>query len=260
MTGAAPGRVLRLAILGWGLGDLAMGRRLAGTVWLIAEAVALGAVAALTALFADTTWYLLPFLAGMGFIVAWSAQAIAAYRRAQRSGGAFPTAPTGSAAAAVAWLTVPLLAWGTGFWLFGAEAATPGAVLNRFVIAWPAADAPAWDPSISERPAQLTDAAAAARERLRALCAGGMLADDCGAAPENLLHNIRVRITEETGVRATAVAEVVRFERRPSRFLGIFEASELVPVPTEPILRLQLATRPGWLGAARWTIVNAEPS
>jgi hypothetical protein len=259
VTDAAPGRVLRLAILGWGLGDLALGRRLAGAVWLIAEAAALAAVAALTALFADTTWYLLPFLAGMGFIVAWAAQAVAAYRRARRSGGAYPTAPTGSSAAAVAWLAVPLLAWGTGFWLFGAEAATPGAVLDRFVTAWPTADARAWDASLAERPTRLGDAAAAARERLRELCAGGMLAEDCGEAPENLLHDIRVRITAETSASATALAEVVRFERRPSRFLGIFDASELVPVPTEPILRLELATRPAWLGAARWTIVNAEP-
>jgi hypothetical protein len=259
VSGAAPGRVLRLAILGWGLGDLAMGRRLTGVAWLIAEVAGLAAVAALTLAFADTTWYLLPFLAGMGFIGAWTAQAIAAYRRAQRSSGAFATAPTGSSAVAVAWLTIPLLAWGTGFWLFAAEAATPGALLDRFVTAWPTSDAREWDQSLSERPAQLTDAAAAARERLGDLCADGMLADDCGEAVENLLHDIRVRITAETGTRATAVAEVVRFERRPSRFLGLFDASELVPVPTEPILRLELATRPAWLGAARWTIVNAEP-
>jgi len=259
VTDAAPGRVLRLAILGWGLGDLAMGRRLAGTAWLIAEAAALAVVAATTLLFADTTWYLLPFLAGMGFIGTWTAQAIAAYRRAQRSGGAVPPAPSGSSAVSVAWLTLPLLAWGTGFWLFAADAATPGAVLDRFVTAWPTAATRAWDPSLAERPAQLTDAAAAARERLGELCVEGLLADDCGGAAENLLHDLRIRITAQAGTSATALAEVVRFERRPSRFLGIFDATELVPVPIEPILRLQLAARPAWLGAARWTIVNAEP-
>jgi len=105
----------------------------------------------------------------------------------------------------------------------------------------------------------LTDAAAIARERLGELCVAGMLADECGETPENLLHDIRVRITAETATSATALAEVVRFERRPSRFLGIFEASELVPVPTEPILRLELAARPAALGSARWTIVNAKP-
>lgn len=258
MTGAAPGRVLRLAILGWGLGDLAMGRRVAGTTWLIGEAVGLAVVAATTFLFADTTWYLVPFLAGMIFIAVWTAQAIAAYRRAERSGAAFPTAPTGSSAIAVAWLTIPLLAWGTGFWLFAAQSATPGAVLDRFVTAWPTADERTWDDSLSERPAQLTDAAALARVRLAVMCEAGMLADDCDEMPESLLHDIRVRISAETSTRVTAVAEVVRFERRPSRFLGIFAASELVPVPTQPVLRLELAARTSALGAARWKIVNAE--
>jgi len=259
VSDAAPRRVLRLAILGWGLGDIALGRRMAGTTWLLAEAMTLAAVVVLTLAFADTTWYLLPFLAGMGFIATWTAQAIAAYRRAQRSGGAFPTAPTRSSAIAVAWLTIPLLAWGTGFWLVAAESATPGAVLDRFVTAWTTADVEAWDPSLSERPTQLSEAAAEARVRLAVMCAAGMLADDCGEGLESLLHDIRVRIATQTATRATAVAEVVRFERRPSRFLGLFDASELVPVPTQPILRLDLASRPAWLGAARWTIVNAEP-
>jgi hypothetical protein len=259
VSGAAPGRVLRLAVLGWGLGDLALGRPAAGVAWLIAEAAALVALVAGTILFADTTWYLLPFLAGMAFIAAWTAQAVAAYRRAQRLEGGKPAGQSGSPAAAAAWLTVPLLAWGTGFWLFAADAATPGAVLDRFVTAWPAAQLRAWDPAVADRPGQLTEAADAARDRLGQLCEQGRLADDCDEAPENLLRDIRVRITVETETTASAVAEVVRFERRPSRFLGIFDASALVPVPIEPILRLDLAARPAALGAARWTIVNAEP-
>jgi hypothetical protein len=259
VSGAAPGRVLRLAVLGWGLGDLALGRPLAGVAWLIAEAAALVALVAGTILFADSTWYLLPFLAGMAFIAVWTAQAVAAYRRAQRLQEGVPPAPSGSPAATAAWLTIPLLAWGTGFWLFAADAATPGAVLDRFVTAWPTAQLQAWDPAMAVRPAQLTEAVDTARDRLRQLCAQDRLADDCDEAPENLLRDIRVRITLETGSAASAVAEVVRFERRPSRFLGIFDATALVPVPIEPILRLELEARPAALGAARWTIVNAEP-
>ena len=258
MSDAAPGRVLRLAVMGWGLGDLALGRHLAGAAWLIAEATALAAIVAATLSFADTTWYLLPFLGGMAFIALWTAQAVAAYRRAQRLGGAVPPTSSGSPAATVAWLTIPLLAWGTGFWLFAADAATPGAVLDRFVTAWPAAELRAWDPPLADRPGDLLDAAGAARDRLRQLCAQGRLADDCGEAPENLLRDIRVRITAETATTASAVAEVVRFERRPSRFLGIFDATELVPEPIERILRLDLAARPAGLGAASWRIVNAE--
>jgi hypothetical protein len=259
VSGAAPGRVLRLAVIGWGLGDLALGRSAAGIAWLVAEAAALFALVAATVLLADTTWYLLPFLGGMAFIVAWTSQAVAAYRSAQRLEGAVPPASSGSPAATVAWLTIPLLAWGTGFWLFAADAATSGAVLDRFVTTWPAAAIRGWEPGVAERPADLTKAASAARDRLRELCAQGRLADDCGGAPDNLLRDVRVRITAESDTSATAVAEVVRFERRPSRFLGIFDATELVPVPIERVLRIKLATRPGWLGAQRWTIVNAEP-
>ena len=39
-------------------------------------------------------------------------------------------------------------------------------------------------------------------------------------------------------------------------FLGIFEATELVPVPIAPILRTE--AQPAPLGSARWTIVNAQ--
>jgi hypothetical protein len=259
VSGAAPGRVLRLAVIAWGLGDLVLGRRLAAIAWLLAEALGLVLVVVVTILFADTTWYLLPYLAGMAFIGAWTAQAVAAYRRAGRQAGSVEAVPTGSPAAVIAWLTVPLLAWGTGFWLFAADAATPGAVLDRFVTAWPAVNARGWDPDLAEQPNALSDAATVARDRLRELCAAGQLADDCAAAPGNLLRDIRIRLTSESATRASAVAEVVRFERRPSRFLGIFAATELVPVPIEAVLRLELGARPAGWGAARWTIVTAAP-
>ena len=54
-------------------------------------------------------------------------QAIAAYRAA-RAGQPEPSdAPERSPAAAIGWLSLPLLAWGAGFWLIGAGAATPAA-------------------------------------------------------------------------------------------------------------------------------------
>lgn len=257
MSGAAPGRVLRLAMVAWGLGDMAMGRRYVGTTWLLAEAIGVALIAFATLLLADTTWYLVPFVGGMAFIGVWTWQAVAVYRRAQRLQGAIPPARSRSPAAAAAWLTIPLLAWGTGFWLFAAEAATPAAVLDRFVTAWPQAGSEPLDPSLADDPAALAGAASAAVDRLRLLCAGGALPDDCADAPENLLHDIRFRFEAVGEGDASAVAELVRFERRPSRFLGIFTASELVPVPIEPILRLQLSARPAALGSARWTIVNA---
>lgn len=258
MNDAAPGRVLRLSVLAWGLGELAMGRRYVGTSWLLAEAIGLTLVALATYLLADTTWYLVPFLTGMAFIAVWAMQAIAAYRRAQRvQRGATATAPNRSPAAAAAWLTVPLLVWGTGFWLFAAEAASPAAVLDRFVASWTHIADGSQDAGLAQDPEALSGVSAAAVARLRQLCAAGALPEDCGDAPENLLRDVRFRLEASGEGSTSAVAELVRFERRPSRFVGLFDATELVPVPVEAILRLDLATQPAALGSERWTVVNA---
>jgi hypothetical protein len=258
VSDAAPGRVLRLSIVAWGLGELAMGRRYVGMTWLLAEAIGVAMVVLSTLVLADTTWYLVPFLVGMGFIATWVAQAVAAYRHAQRQQGqAVPQTGRRSPAAAAAWLTLPLLAWGTGFWLFAADAASPAAVIDRFVSTWTEQASGATDPSLAESPEALSAAASAAVGRLRQLCADGTLPDDCADVTENLLRDIRFRIEDAEGDSAVATAELVRYERRPTTFLGVFEASELVPVPVEEILRLELAAHSTAFGAERWTIVNA---
>jgi hypothetical protein len=255
---AAPGRVLLLSVVAWGLGELAMGRRYVGSGWLLAEAIGMALVALATFLLADTTWYLVPFLAGMAFIAVWVLQAVAAYRRAQRlQRGATSTTPGRSPAAAATWLTVPLLVWGTGFWLFAAEAASPAAVLDRFVGAWSQIADGAHDANLAQDPVALSGAAAEAVARLGQLCAAGSLPDDCADAPENLLRDVRFRLEASDDGSASAVAELVRYERRPARFVGLFEATELVPIPVEAILRLDLAALPAALGSERWTVVNA---
>jgi hypothetical protein len=261
VTAATPGRVLRLAVLAWGLGDLALGRSAAGLAWLVCEALALAAVAVTTLLFVDTSWYLLPFLLGVLFLVAWAGQAVLVYRRAQRVQGAIAPASARSPALTIAWLAVPLLVWATGFWLVAADAATPDAVMDRFVSDWTAAaggDANAFR-GLADDPRELDGAAAAGLDRLMRLCRAGELAEDCSAAPENLLRDVRVRIDPSGETRATAVAELVSFERRPSTILGFIQATELVPVPREPILTVRLVAEPAAMGAVRWTIVNAEP-
>ena len=89
-------------------------------------------------------------------------------------------------------------------------------------------------------------------------CAIGRLADDCVTGTRNLLRDVRVSITSADETHATAVAELVRFERFPSRFLGVFDAAELRPVPVERVMTLELEAQPAALGARRWTIVNAR--
>jgi hypothetical protein len=83
-----------------------------------------------------------------------------------------------------------------------------------------------------------------------------------GSAPDRL-RDVRFTIVDESGTRATAVAEAIHYERRPSSFLGVFAGSELVPVADERLLTLELAAVPvplpggGDIGAVRWELVDA---
>ncbi len=245
MSGPDPGRVLRRALIGWGLGHLALGRRRAGTILLVAEALSALLVAWLTIGLAETSLYVVPFLAGVAFIVAWAWQAVDAYRSAHALQAARPPTPERSPAAAIGWLSLPLLVWSTGFWLTGAHAATPAAVLDRFVTAW-------------------TDDELGTRWSSSIVDAADVAAASLGSGPDRF-RDVRFRITSEDADRATAIAEAIHFERRESRFLGIFPGSELVPVADRQVLSLELDARPvelpggGDIGAVRWVLVEAAP-
>ncbi len=225
MTPVAPGRALGLALIGWGLGDLVLDRRAAAVAWLASELAAALLVIVLTVSLADSTLYLVPYLAGLAFIAIWAVQAVGAYRRAQRSQGAIAPTPVRSPAAAIAWLGVPLLAWGTGFWLVAASSSSPDAALDRFVTRGD-------------------------------LCR--MVAPAAGCPDTADLSAIRVRLTAQSDSDATAVAERVHYVSRPSRFLGIFNGSELVPIAEDSLLTIRLRRDSGPtllgldVGAGRW--------
>jgi hypothetical protein len=241
MTAPDPGRVLRWGLVAWGLGHLLIGRHALGCGLLAAEGVSVLLVAWLAIGLADTSAYLVPFVAGTAFMVAWGWQAIDAYRSAGRLAAARPPTPERSPAAAIGWLSLPLLVWGTGFWLVGAHAATPASVLDRFVTAW-SDDAfdETWPPSIVAE----ADAAAA----------------DLGPGLDRF-RDIRFSIVSRGAARATAVAETIHYERRDSRFLWVFPGAQLVPVADERLLTLDLAARSaelpggGDIGAVRWELV-----
>jgi hypothetical protein len=240
-----PGRVLGRALLGWGLGHLALGRTTAGWSLLAAEVLGALLVAWLTIGLASSSAYLVPFLAGVAFLAAWAWQAVAAYRAARALQSEPTDAPERSPAAAIGWLSLPLLAWGAGFWLIGAAAATPAATLDRFVTAWTdgTLDAGAWAPAVVDAAADADRALGSAQDRLA---------------------DVRFSIGDATSERATAVAEAIHYERRPSSFLGVFRGSELVPVADERLLSLDLAAVPvqlpggGDIGAVRWELVDAS--
>ena len=245
MTAPDPGRVLGRALLGWGLGHLALGRAAIGWSLLAAEAIAALLVAWLTIGLASSSAYLVPFLAGMAFIVAWAWQAVAAYRSARARQPQSSDTPERSPAAAIGWLSLPLLLWGTGFWLIGADAATPAAALDRFVTAWSdgTLDADGW-------PALVVAAADDADQEL--------------GPGQDRLRDVRFTLIVASDERAAAVAEAIHYERRPSTFLWVFRGSELVPVADEQLLSLDLAAVPvqlpggGDIGAVRWELVGAS--
>lgn len=245
MSRPDPGSVLRRALLGWGLGHLVLGRVSTGISLLVAEVVCAGLVAWLTLGLADTSAYLVPFLAGVGFLVAWAWQAVDAYRSAAGVAQGDGSVPAHSPALAMAWLTVPLLVWGTGFWLVGGASSTPAAALDRFVTAWNAESLPAGD-----WPAAVVESAEGA--------AAGL------GTTSDRFRDVRVRVTAVEAGRATAVAEAIHYERRESRFLWVFPGSELVPVADREVLALDLVARPaelpggGNIGAVRWEIAAAR--
>jgi hypothetical protein len=245
VTSPDPGSVLRRALIAWGWGHLAIGRTLVGRSLLVAEAVAVALVAWLTAGLADSSAYLVPFLAGIVFLAVWGWQAVNAYRTAQTLHPARLPTPERSPATAIGWLSIPLLAWGTGFWLIGADAATPAATLDRFVSAW-TSDAVEG----AGFPAAVVRAADDAAHRL-------------GSGPDRF-HDVRFSIVNEADGRATAIGEAIHYERRETRLFGIFPGSELVPVGDERLLALELEAQrvelPGGgdIGAVRWELVGAE--
>ena len=244
MSAPDPGRVLRRALVAWGLGHLLIGRRRLGFGLLAAELASALLVAWLAIGLADTSAYVVPFLAGSAFIVAWAWQAVHAYRTAGGLQAARPPTPERSPAASIAWLSLPLLVWGSGFWLVGAHAATPASVLDRFVTAWSSDElGDAW-------PTEVVDEAEAAAATL-------------GTGLDRF-RDIRISLVSRSATTATAVAEAIHHERRESRFLWVFPGSELVPVADERLLTLDLVARPvelpggGDIGAVRWELIGVS--
>lgn len=239
------GSVLRRALLAWGLGHIALGRDAVGRALLGAEAASVALIGWLVIGLADTSAYLVPYVAGVVFLVAWGWQAVHAYRLARRADPDADAAPLRSEAVAIGWMALPILVWGAGYWLVAAEDATPAATLDRFVTGWTAdeLDPAEWGQGVVDE----------------ATIAADQLGDG-----DDRFRDVRVRITDQDGQMAGAVAEAVHYERRPTTFLFIFPGTETVPVADEVLLSLELraddAPLPGGgtIGAVRWSITDAE--
>jgi hypothetical protein len=129
LPGAAA--VLRRALLGWGLGHLALGDR-RGWALLAAEVAAISAwLIAAVQLIQGSGWLAL-FLALLGLLLVHAGQAVHAQRMALRLGAA----PGGELQ--MAWLLPVVTLVVAGFWLLAGNRGSPEATLAGYVAAWQA--------------------------------------------------------------------------------------------------------------------------
>ena len=90
----------------------------------------------------------------------------------------------------MAWLTIPLLAWGTGFWLVSGSASGPAAAVDQFESSWPSLAAGGrLDPQLGVD-ARVSATAATALSTLQRLCAGGTLSSGCSASTRDLVRDV----------------------------------------------------------------------
>lgn len=252
--------VLRRSLVAWGLGHLALGQ---SRGWLLLGLEILWVAAFVVALpLLPTDRWLLAYGLLAGFIVAWFAQAVAAYRLAGARLG------HGSGAGWLLAIAPVVIALLTGFWLFAAGNESPAATFQRYVGAWRHGDAAA-AASLFAQPLDsgMVKATWERQERL----ISQRIAALADADPEFSLD----RVNPETNLRfdlhdpgngpATAVGRVqfdvhvVRQVTVPSTVLGIVTASRTEIRVVETIGQALLVRRPlqGALaatGAGAWFI------
>jgi hypothetical protein len=257
-------RVVVLALLGWGLGHLALGLRRG---WLLVAAE----VAALVVLVGVG----LPRIEGDGvdgiflgvvlFFVVWVAQAIDAYGRAVRSGGR----PSG-AIRALALLPVAVIVF-SAFWMKGGVSATASATMERYVDAWRHAQPEVADRLLLEPmgPAAMTarwaQADAVIGSRLAALA--GTLGPGSGFDPRRPFANLEFRLQTPTTDSAARVSiVVVRHVSVRATFLGLVPTAVQETEVLDQIGTIDLAAVPlvpavglgDWPATRAWRVVTLE--
>jgi hypothetical protein len=256
-----------LALLGWGLGHVAIGDR-RGWLLLSAEAAALVALVGvgLPRIEGDAVNGL--FLALVLFFAAWAGQAIDAHRRAERSG-----ARPGGAIWLLALLPIAVVVF-SGFWMVGGSAATASATMERYVDAWrhgrpEVADRLLVEPAgPSATATRWAEVEAVIGDRLGALAAslGPRSGLDLGHPFANLEFRLMPGLPVTERPAATARIVVVRHVSVRSSFLGLFPTAvqqievldqigtiELVSVPLRPAAGLG-----DWPATRVWRIVALD--
>jgi hypothetical protein len=234
----SPARVLRRALIGWGLGHVLLGER-RGWLLLLLEVVSVVAIGLLAAALIDGTRWLVVFPPLVAFLVVWIGQALDAYRRAVRAGG-----EPGGELAMAAVLPVALAAL-TAFWLVGGRHGSPTATLQGYIEAW-IADRP--DVAVTffaEQPDEATMRSQWAIERADLTASVGRArvryGPESGLDPEHPFDSLRVRQGATSAGRAAMNIEIVRSQRVETTLLGIIPTAAQETVPAdEPGLVIML--------------------
>lgn len=254
-------QVLRRALLIWGLGHLAIGDR-RGWLLVLAQPLAIGALAVLTALFIEGTRWMVVFPALVLLLVVWLFQALNAYRRAVARGAAV------GGELQVALFLPLVVALVTGFWLIGGTSGSPATTLREYVSAWQngrtevaqelfttTVDGPAlsqtWTAQLNVLREHVADAA------LR-------FGPTSGIDPEQPFNSLRFSELASTDADVAVVnVEIVRRQRVETVLLGFIPTARQETVVVEQLgtisLRALPVAGPSWLpplrtGARAWRI------
>ncbi len=265
-TGHDAGRTLRLALLAWGAGHIALGLR-RGWLLLVLQPLALGVVAVLTVLLIDGTRWLIVFVPLVALFLVWIGQALDAYHRALRSGHA----PGGE------WTIVAILPVMIGvltvFWLVGGRHGSPAATLQAYADAW-ISDRPemAGQLFVSERaPDQMLRQWQGERSAVvdRITRARAIHGAESGLNPERPFDSLRFREVRSSSGRVAMIAEIVRNQRVETTLLGFVPTAGQETVVVEHALTVWLTLQPqpvpGWLeplplDSFAWKIESIEQS
>ena len=242
-------KVLRRALIFWGLGHVMLGDR-RGWLLLIIQPIAIIAVTALAAALIEGTRWLIVFVPLLALLVFWVAQAVDAYQRALKMG-----AKPGGEMAIVLMLPLGLIVL-TLFWLVGGRHGSPTATLQEYIEAWmrnrPDAAAPLF---ATPTEADAVGARWATEQQVLAdhiSRAHATYGDESGLDPEHPFESLRFRdpVTTTDG-RVSIVVELVRNERIPTTVLGVIPTAGQQEVVVERDMTIwlerQLQPQPEWL-------------
>jgi hypothetical protein len=239
-----------------------------GWLLLIAQPVAILAVAVLAIGLLDGTRWLVVFPPLLALLVFWVAQAVDAHQRALKMG-----ARPGGEISIVVLLPVALVLI-TLFWLLGGRHGSASATLQQYIEAWlrdkPAAAAELFaTPHTADEISELW----AAQEQALAIRIGGAYGtygDASGLDPARPFDSLRFRDPVEAGDgRVSMVVELVRNERVQSTVLGIVPTAGQREVVVEREMTIWLEQQeqqpPSWLpfdgfDSMSWKISSIDDS